>query len=432
MKIDRDNLLALKRRKFLSSTEKIADFLKKHQIKEIKPAEWKLIQQVFKLSANWQNLLIADLAYWKIKVPKNFKQPKLWRRQKQRNFNTKSILTQEEVVDAIDWKAISDSKVLTQEQEIKLFKIYHNSNLKSEREMAKKQIIKRNRKLVVSLCKKYQNRGLNFQDLKQEGELGLLKAIDKFDYKRGFKFSTFCVWWIRQTMTRAIADQARIIRIPVHMIERINKISAIRKTLTQKLGRIPNEQEILDKNKGISLDKLRKIERHSSIAKIIEKKIKNKQDTEFGDFLEDEIINSPNKQTNEAYIISKTDEMIMKFLTSKEQQIIRLRLGKPPLTIEGLLKLVDKQKLKSQIIDFIQMEGLEFETKLVNITNSLGENNSWLKREINRFSSERCTLEETGKKLKITRERVRQIETKAYRKLRNHRHFVQGFKTEIN
>ncbi len=417
--------------KNLSQIEKIVWYLKTNKITNLTDEYWNWIVDVFKLSPNWQNLLIDELAYFGIKKNQlNFKTLR-WKAIHKWNHNL-HFQEKKYKQDQIDWKSISAAKILTSEQEKKLFKIFHNSLSDKERELAKKQIIHRNRKLVVSLCKKYQNRGLNFADLKQEGELGLLKAIEKFDYKRGFKFSTFCVWWIRQTMTRAIADQARIIRIPVHMIERINKISAIEKALTQKLGRNPTENEILEKDSTLTKEKLRKIKRYSIFTKIIEKKIQNKENTEFGDFIEDSMINSPIETNNEDHIIKKTDEMIVKFLSPKEQCIIRLRLGKPPLTIEGLLKMLDKQKIRSQIIDFMKKEGLDFNTKIISIIKLLKmPENNWLKKEIDRFDSERNTLEETGKKLKITRERVRQIETRAYRKLKNHRHYVKGFKNEI-
>lgn len=164
----------------------------------------------------------------------------------------------------------------------------------------------------------------------------------------------------------------------------------------------------------------------------MEKKVKDKQDTEFGDFLVDEVISSPNELDNEEQIINKTDEMIIKFLTQKEQAIVRMRLGKPPLTMEGFMKLIEKKQLYLQTLDFIYQNGISSKTKISHLMPILEkEENKWLKEQIARFGNERNTLEETGQKLKITRERVRQIETKAYRKLRNHRHYVKGFKNDL-
>ncbi len=415
----------------LNALEKIVWFLKTDQIQTLTTTEWNNILITFKLSANWEALLRDELNYHKIKLGQQPFPTRRWTPCRSWDFNQKFRIKQEKL-DQIDWKSISDAKILTFEQEKELFHIYRTATKVKDRELAKKQIIHRNRKLVVSLCKKYHSRGLSFNDLKQEGELGLLKAIEKFDYKRGFKFSTFCVWWIRQTMTRAIADQARIIRIPVHMIERINKISAIVKLLTQKLGRPPTEGEILAKDQTLTLDKLRKIRRYATYTKIMEKKVKDKQDTEFGDFLVDEVISSPNELDNEEQIIKKTDEMIIKFLTQKEQAIVRMRLGKPPLTMEGFLKLVEKKQLYLKVLDFIYQNGISQKVKISHLMPLLAKTeHKWLKDQIMRFGNERNTLEETGQKLKITRERVRQIETKAYRKLRNHRHYVKGFKNEL-
>ena len=416
--------------KTLNRLEKIITFLKEIKVRKLKQTDWNKIVEVFKLSDTWQALLNDELKYQRIIREGQDLSVARWTPIHEWDF-TQKFLQKPTTVDEIDWKSISEAKILTSEQERNLFQIYHTSSNPKDRELAKKQIIHRNRKLVVSCCKKYNNRGLSFNDLKQEGELGLLKAIEKFDHKRGFKFSTFCVWWIRQTMTRAIADQARIVRIPVHMIERINKISAIVKLLTQKLGRTPTEQEILTKEGNLTLEQLRKIRRYATYTKIMEKKVKDKQDTEFGDFLEDAIISSPNERDNEEQIINKTDEMIIKFLTQKEQCIVRMRLGKPPLTMEGFLKLIERNKLY-EVQDFMSQNNVTEKTKISALMPLLKQKeNAWLKKEIVRFGNERNTLEETGKKLRITRERVRQIETKAYRKLRNHRHYVRGFKNEF-
>lgn len=246
----------------------------------------------------------------------------------------------------------------SKEQEVELAKRV----LEHDQE-AKDQLITCNLKLVVSIAKHYVNRGMDFLDLIQEGNLGLIKAVDKFDYTRGFKFSTYATWWIRQAITRALADQARTIRIPVHMVETINKITRAQRKLVQKLNRDPTAEEISEELGGtLSANKIREIQQIALDPLSLEKPVGEEEDSHVGDFIEDKDNISPYDYANRAMETERINEVLSQ-LTEKEARIIRLRYG-----------LEDGRT---------------------------------------------HTLEEVGKEFNVTRERIRQIEAKALKKLRH-------------
>ena len=253
-------------------------------------------------------------------------------------------------------KEIGKVPRLSAEEEIELAKRMENGD-----EAAKKRLAEANLRLVVSIAKRYVGRGMLFLDLIQEGNLGLIKAVEKFDYRKGYKFSTYATWWIRQAITRAIADQARTIRIPVHMVETINKLIRVSRQLLQELGREPTPEEIADKM-DMSVERVREILKISQEPVSLETPIGEEEDSHLGDFIQDD--NVPVPADAAAFTLLKEQLVeVLSTLTDREQKVLRLRFG------------LDDGRAR--------------------------------------------TLEEVGKEFNVTRERIRQIEAKALRKLRH-------------
>ena len=253
-------------------------------------------------------------------------------------------------------KDIGKVPLLSAEEEIELAK-----RMEAGDEMAKKKLAESNLRLVVSIAKRYVGRGMLFLDLIQEGNLGLLKAVEKFDYRKGYKFSTYATWWIRQAITRAIADQARTIRIPVHMVETINKVTRVSRDLLQKLGREPLPEEV-GEVMGLPKERVQEIMKIAQEPVSLETPIGEEEDSHLGDFIQDESIPTPVEATNQTLLHEQLDEVVST-LTEREQRVIKLRFG-------------------------------------------------W-------DDGRPRTLEEVGKEFNVTRERIRQIEATALRKLRH-------------
>ncbi|EDS74280.1 RNA polymerase sigma factor RpoD [Thomasclavelia spiroformis DSM 1552] len=254
-------------------------------------------------------------------------------------------------------KEIGRVELLSHDDEIKLAKKILEGD-----EAAKKELAAANLRLVVSIAKRYVGRGMLFLDLIQEGNMGLIKAVEKFDYTKGFKFSTYATWWIRQAITRAIADQARTIRIPVHMVETINKLTRIQRLLIQELGREPTAEEIAERIDGMTPEKVREIQKISLEPVSLETPIGEEDDSHLGDFIEDEGVMSPDDYAANELLKDELNEVLLE-LTDREEKVLRLRFG------------LDDGRTR--------------------------------------------TLEEVGKEFSVTRERIRQIEAKALRKLKH-------------
>ncbi|TMF92778.1 MAG: RNA polymerase sigma factor RpoD [Chloroflexi bacterium] len=282
----------------------------------------------------------------------------------EQDADEEETLTEVEVVSSVALddpvrmylKEIGRVNLLTAKQEVELAK-----EMEAGSEEARHHLTEANLRLVVSVTKKYLNRGLSFLDLIQEGNLGLMRAVEKFDYKRGFKFSTYATWWIRQAITRAIADQARTIRIPVHMVDTLNQLARVSRALLEQLGREPTEEE-LAYGMGITVDKVQELKKISQQPVSLESPIGEEEDSHLGDFVEDKMAIAPLEAASEAMFRNEVED-ILATLRPRERRVVQLRFG-----------LVD---------------------------------------------DEPRTLEEVGRRMGLTRERIRQIEATALRKLRH-------------
>lgn len=331
--------------------------------------------------------------------------------------NTMSISNDTRRKDGIKsyFNILGTSQILTQEQEIEYAKMLESKD-PEERDFAFKQLFNSNLKLVVSVARRHLNRGLAFEDLIQEGNIGLGKAILKFDYHKGFKFSTYATWWIRQAITRAIADQGRTIRIPVHMVERINKLTRIERQLNQELGREPTPEEIADAmGQNMTATRILEIKKLASEPVPLEKPIGEEDDTHFGDFIKDKNMLSPDEAAERHWLREQLDQVFADVLTRREEKVIRMRFGILPTKLRRLMELSEDEIELQELKDAINEMHLHYDTSL---DKPEIVRNKVIYKHISKCDTPK-TLEEVGREFSVTRERIRQIEAKAIRKLKH-------------